>query len=536
MLLGAGTNGDLGFGEFRTNSFVQAVANPVDANVLYATFNDNPVGPDRGDIYFIESLDGGATWSAPVRVNDDPTTRDQWQPALAVTPDGSHVFIGFYDRRLSVTNTLIDVWGVVGTVSGPTVTFAPNFRITTESFPAVPGGNSVNPAYMGDYDQAVADNTFFYYTWGDDRLPNPNDPVGRPRQPDVRFARIPTAGPAPASALVAITSAISGGNGDGMIDPNECNNFTVTLQNFGPGAATGVSASLTTTTPGITITQPIAVYPDIPPGSTATNVTPFQISTAPAFMCGVAVSLRLTVTAADGTFMLPLSLRTGSPGAGTRFDNSTPVPIPEFGTIESSIAVSGFADVVAKVQVSLHLKHTFDGDLRIGLVAPDNTIVFVALNRGGAGDDYGTACSPDAARTSFDDEAATVIAAGVSPFVGTFRPDQALATFIGKFGSAVNGTWRLRIIDDFAGDQGTLNCWSVFLSPALCTDGGGQCSTPSGNGSASLEPSRTNWFVPRPDFTLISRFFGRLLESNEAGSAAAKYRGRWPAAGSRRQK
>ncbi len=35
------------------------------------------------------STDGGATWSAGTRVNDDATTTDQWQPTIAVTPDGA---------------------------------------------------------------------------------------------------------------------------------------------------------------------------------------------------------------------------------------------------------------------------------------------------------------------------------------------------------------------------------------------------------------------------------------------------------------
>jgi hypothetical protein len=480
-LLGTGTNGDLGLGQFRSNSFIQAVTNPVDASILYATFNDNPAGADRGDIYFIQSLNGGATWSAPVRVNDDPTTRDQWQPSLGVTSNGSHAFIGFYDRRLSVTNTLIDVWGTIGTISGATVAFGPNFRITTESFPAVPGGTNVNPVYMGDYDQVVADNNLFYYTWADNRLPNPNNLLGRPRQPDVRFTKIPTGGPLPASALVAVASAVGGGNGNGMIDPDECNNFTVTLQNFGPGTATGVTATLTTSTPGVTVTQGSLAFPDIPPsGGTATNSTPFQISTSPAFICGIAVNLTLTVTAADGTFVFPLSLPTGAPGGETRFDNDAPIPIPDVAVTNSQIPVSGFAGVIGKVRVSLHLNHTFDGDLRIGLLSPDGTLVFLALNRGFAGMNYGTACSPDGSRTTFDDAAATPIAAGIAPFVGMFQPDQALATFKGKSGPAVNGTWTLRIFDDFSMDEGMLNCWSLFIAPAVCAHGNGQCPTGAG--------------------------------------------------------
>ena len=526
-LAGTGTNGDLGFGQFRTNSFIQVVTNPVDASILYASFNDNPPGPDRGDIYFTQSIDGGDTWSAPVRVNDDPTTRDQWQPALGVTSNGSHVFVGFYDRRLSVSNTLIDVWGAIAPISGTTVTFGRNFPITTESFPAVPGGNSVNPVYMGDYDQAVADSEFFYYTWGDNRLPNPNNPAGRPRQPDVRFARIPVAGPPPASALVAIASAVTGGNGNGLIDPNECNDFIVTLQNFGPGTATGISATLTTTTPGVTIVQPTSTYPDTAPGGTATNITPFQISTSSAFICGINVNLTLTVTAADGTFTFPLLIRTGSPGSEARFDNDTPVPILDVSAAESPITVSGFTGVIAKVRVSLHLTHTFDADLRIGLVAPDNTVVFLALNRGGAGDNYGTACSPDGARTTFDDSAAVPISAGSPPFVGTFRPDQPLVTFNAKFGSAVNGTWRLRIFDDFTLDTGTLHCWSLFLSEAVCADGGGACTTPDAVEHASFVPPSARWLLQRPGVKSVSSVFSPLLNLNPIASTTATSTRSW---------
>jgi hypothetical protein len=46
---------------------------------------------------------------------------------------------------------------------------------------------------MGDYDQAVADNNYFYTTWGDNRLANPNY-APHVNQPDVRFARIPVTG------------------------------------------------------------------------------------------------------------------------------------------------------------------------------------------------------------------------------------------------------------------------------------------------------------------------------------------------------
>jgi hypothetical protein len=164
------------------------VVNPDNGNI-YVVFNDKPAGTDKADIFFTQSTNFGATWSAPARVNDDSGTNDQWQPTLAVMPNGEKFFISFYDRRLDPSNSLIDVFGIVGHISSGVVTFGPNFRITDTSFPVVIGQDpAVNSVYMGDYDQVVADNNFFYVTWGDNRLANPNF-AAHIHQPDVRFAK-----------------------------------------------------------------------------------------------------------------------------------------------------------------------------------------------------------------------------------------------------------------------------------------------------------------------------------------------------------
>ncbi len=182
---------DLGLGGFRSNVFPQAAVNPVNGNV-YIIYPDNPAGPDRADIFLRQSTDSGATWSAAVRVNDDATTRDQWQPSLAVTPDGSRVFVGWYDRRLDAANNMIDNYGRIGTVSGATVTFGADFRITDQSYPPVFGVDpALATAYMGDWDEAAADNNFFYYSWGDNRDPS----LGHAgNQANVRLAKIPVSG------------------------------------------------------------------------------------------------------------------------------------------------------------------------------------------------------------------------------------------------------------------------------------------------------------------------------------------------------
>jgi hypothetical protein len=51
----------------------------------------NSAGSESRNVYFRQSNDGGMTWSSQVQVNFDATTRLQWSPAIAVTPDGSRL-------------------------------------------------------------------------------------------------------------------------------------------------------------------------------------------------------------------------------------------------------------------------------------------------------------------------------------------------------------------------------------------------------------------------------------------------------------
>src|SRR5262249_20272748 len=129
-----GPNGDLGLtgirqgtatpAGFRSNEFPHAAVNPVNGNI-YVTFAHNPPGVDKADIFVVQSTDGGATWGVPVRVNDDATTTDQWQPTLAVTPDGANLGVFYYSRQEDpVNNNLFKFYGRTASISGSTLTFA----------------------------------------------------------------------------------------------------------------------------------------------------------------------------------------------------------------------------------------------------------------------------------------------------------------------------------------------------------------------------------------------------------------------------
>ncbi len=427
-------------------------------------YNDDPPGPDRADIFFTMSSNGGATWSAPVRVNDDVTTKDQWQPAISVSPDGRQLFIGFYDRRLDPARCLMDTFGVLGTVCSSGVGFGANFRISNESFPPVFGQDPVVSAtYMGDYDTAVSDGSFFYYTWGDNRFPN----AFHANQPDVRLAKIPIQ--VPGAILIGASTAFTDGNGNGVIDFNECISVDVTIRNCGSSNAGGVTARITSVTPGVSIAQGNSAYFDIPAGGTGKNLVPFRIATGSDFVCNTPITLTMIVdTATDGKFIVPFQLQAN---AANRFDNNTPVPIPDGSFGDSLITVSGVTAPITNLTVSLFLAHAAVINTTVQLIAPDGTSITLSNRRGG-GLGLGVGCSPDSARLTFDDAASTAIG-DATVFEGRFRPDQPLSAFNGKSGSAVNGTWRLRVNDLALGVAGTLECWSLFIT--ACGDGGGQC-------------------------------------------------------------
>jgi hypothetical protein len=90
---------------FRDGITENFTASPTFPGHLYLTY-ENWSGNDM-DVMFTQSTNGGRTWSAPARVNDntDPAggPTDQFQPSVAAGPGGA-VAVAFYDRRLPCPN------------------------------------------------------------------------------------------------------------------------------------------------------------------------------------------------------------------------------------------------------------------------------------------------------------------------------------------------------------------------------------------------------------------------------------------------
>src|SRR5437773_9395230 len=122
-------------------------------------------------------------------------------------------------------------------------------------------------------------------------------------------AELNTAGPlaSPTPGCLSVSStAVSGGNSNGIIDRSECNSLNVTLANGSCGPLNNVSVVLSTTTPGVVISQANSPYPNIAVGATGTNTVPFGVSTSSTFACGP-INLVLTISSNQGTFTVNFS-------------------------------------------------------------------------------------------------------------------------------------------------------------------------------------------------------------------------------------
>jgi hypothetical protein len=112
--------------------------------------------------------------------------------------------------------------------------------------------------------------------------------------------------------LIGAGSTVINSEGNGLINPNDCSLLTLLVQNLGQGTVTAVNATLSTSTPGVAITQPASTYPNVSPGAVVTNATSFQIVTTPAFVCGTPVVVSLALTSAGGFYTVDFTLPSGN--------------------------------------------------------------------------------------------------------------------------------------------------------------------------------------------------------------------------------
>ncbi|WP_189538281.1 S8 family peptidase [Streptomyces roseolilacinus] len=118
---------------------------------------------------------------------------------------------------------------------------------------------------------------------------------------------------------------------------------------------------------------------------------------------------------------------TTPPPAGPRFENTNDYTVSDNATVTSPIAVTGVSgNAPSGLSVTVDIRHTFRGDLKVELVAPDGSAYLLK--------DYNTNDSADHVQATY-----TVNASG----------------------EVANGTWKLRVTDNWTNDTGYINAWSL---------------------------------------------------------------------------
>jgi hypothetical protein len=107
----------------------------------------------------------------------------------------------------------------------------------------------------------------------------------------------------------------SSGNHNGVVNSNECVNLNLALKNNGCAVERNIVATLTTTTPGVTITQGSSSYPNLAIDASGINATPFQIQTSNSFACGTNIEFALNLTYASGNKVVNFTVPTCTGGA-----------------------------------------------------------------------------------------------------------------------------------------------------------------------------------------------------------------------------
>ena len=146
---------------------------------LYAIWVEREAGGgEKRDVFVSTSATMGASWSVPVKVNDDPAGNDQVMPWLSVNGEGTLEAV-WYDYRNWRGMHTVDLYAARSADGGGT--FSANFRVTTA--PSSWFAPLTLTPNFGDYIGSASEGTGFYPAWGDAR----NNDI------DVFSTHIPTA-------------------------------------------------------------------------------------------------------------------------------------------------------------------------------------------------------------------------------------------------------------------------------------------------------------------------------------------------------
>jgi len=222
-------------------------------NNIYMLASVLPPGRSTTDVMFVRSTDGGLTFSAPHRINDDGLTNKwHWFGTFSVAPNGRLDAV-WYDSRNAANNTDSQLFYSWSTDAG--VTWSPNVSVSNAF---IPSEGYPNQNKIGDYITIVSDNTGGNVAYSATFNFNPNRSQ---HEEDIYYVRVspsggstptptPTASPSPtATATASPTPTLTP-----TVTPTATATFTPTATATGTATATATPTATATATPSSTLT------------------------------------------------------------------------------------------------------------------------------------------------------------------------------------------------------------------------------------------------------------------------------------------
>ncbi|WP_437310156.1 hypothetical protein [Sorangium sp. So ce388] len=259
-----------------------------------------------------------------VLLNSDPgRDRAQFFPFVAVDRSTGTAHVVYYDQDVASSGDMTEVVHTSSTDQG--ATWSPPVPISDRPFHAG-HGNDISRQNLGERIGGVALAGELYSVFSVTG-PAPRFDEGQPASTSMRasniqldaldeFVRVPPLRVAGAR----IADPACGDLANEHIDPGELVEVGVYLENYlanpvsGRTTLSGITATLATETPSVTIVRPSATYPELDPLRVAASDAPFLLSTARDFNPGAPIDLTLTVRSDQGIIELPVQLETGTPG------------------------------------------------------------------------------------------------------------------------------------------------------------------------------------------------------------------------------
>jgi subtilisin-like proprotein convertase family protein len=268
------------------------------------------------------------------------------------------------------------------------------------------------------------------------------------------------------------------GDGDSAYEPGEVFDIRQELANTGGRSAAGVTATLTSTSPRVSITRASTTYGSIEAGSEATPSGAFRVRILRDCGCGEVLPFTITTSSTDGqpSRTTRFSLAVGSAGAPVKTSYSGPVvPIPDnartgvtvpftvqdLGRIQDlTFSLDGTTCSAAVGATTVGLDHAFVGDLVLTLTSPSGTSVPLTVETTNGGNNFCKTVFDDAAGTAF-----RVTPANKAPFTGSYQPANPLSAFDGE---DPEGTWTLKVADTYRNNVGSVRAFSLNIAPTVC--------------------------------------------------------------------